>query len=260
MLPSMPSADDPIVVVPGPDARALGDRFAAHRELRACLDAVLEGRLGRLWSSRAAARADVGCYAFFGGDASTPGAQALVRGVIPPRELLWGTDSTWPILFRRVWGARLVERPMRAFDARGLALARLEPLAARVPEGYAIVPFDEALARQLDDGVHPHALRVFDDARSFVEQGLGYGATRDGLLACAATSYTIASGAIELAIATRPEHRRRGLATVTAASLAAACLQRGLVPQWNAANETSEHVAMRLGYRRAGLIEILYLT
>lgn len=256
----MSSTDDSITVVSGPTIGGLGARFAGHRELRAGLDAVLEGRLGTLWCSRSAARADVGCYAFFGGNAHTPGARALVHAVAPPRELLWGTDSRWLMLIREIWGPRVTERPMRAFDARGLERPRLERLATSGPQGYAIVPLDQPLAEQLDGDMHPHALQVFDDARSFVAHGLGHGAVRDGRLACAATSYTITSTAIELAIATRRDHRRRGLATATAASLAAACLARGLVPQWNAANETSERVALRLGFRRAGRVEILYLS
>ena len=46
------------------------DLFNDHTELRAVIDAALEGRLGRVAPSpdARAARLDIGCYAIFGGD------------------------------------------------------------------------------------------------------------------------------------------------------------------------------------------------
>lgn len=237
----------------------LAPRFDAHRELRACLDAVLEGRLGALWRCGEALRADVGCYAFFAGDAGDPGATALLRGVERPRELLVAAEPGWRAAAGEAWAGVIRDRPMRAMDPAALDVDALDALAARLPSGYALESFDESLARQLDEALRPHALAVFPSAKDFAARGIGRAAVHDGEVACAATSYTITATAIELAISTRERHRGRGLATATAAALAAACLRQGLTPQWNAANDTSVHVAERLGYRAPHPIEILYV-
>jgi predicted GNAT family acetyltransferase len=61
-----------------------------------------------------------------------------------------------------------------------------------------------------------------------------------------------------VAIATRPAFRGRGLAAATAARLLRECLERGLTPRWSASNPVSQRLAVRLGYRPAGVCEVLY--
>jgi GNAT superfamily N-acetyltransferase len=111
----------------------------------------------------------------------------------------------------------------------------------------------------LDNGLVPHALQVFRGPDDFVAHGLGFGAVLDGRLACAATSYTMSSRRSEVAIATRPEFRGRGLAAAAAAALMGHCLDHGLVPCWSASNPVSQRLAVRLGYQPAGWCEILFL-
>jgi predicted GNAT family acetyltransferase len=45
-----------------------------------------------------------------------------------------------------------------------------------------------------------------------------------------------------------PDCRRQGLGTAVGARLALHCLERGIEPQWLAANAASERLAIRLGY------------
>jgi predicted GNAT family acetyltransferase len=99
---------------------------------------------------------------------------------------------------------------------------------------------------------------VFPSARDLVEHGLGFGAvTKEGVLACAATSYTLSSRYLEVAIATRPAFRGRGLAMVVGAALMREALAQHLVPCWSASNPVSKRLAERLGYRPAGECEVL---
>ena len=66
----------------------LWDLFASHSTLRAVIDAVLEGNLGRALVGEPVdprvARLDIGCYAIFGGDAGVPEAAGLVESVSAP--------------------------------------------------------------------------------------------------------------------------------------------------------------------------------
>ena len=132
-------------------------------------------------------------------------------------------------------------------------------MAAR-SDGLELRPMDAALASKLDRNLRPHALQVFDSAEDFAARGVGFAAIDAGRPVCSATSYAFCSKSIELAIATHPDFRGRGLAGAVAARLMVHCLERGVTPHWNAANPVSQRLAGRLGYRPDGICEVLYLS
>lgn len=227
--------------------------YAGRRELRAVVDGVLTGGLGLAHADDRArprsARLDVGCYAILGGAADTRAARALVEGLRPPREIVFGGEASWRALVREVYGSRPQPRPMQEYDPSALDGAHLLRLAAALPAGYALRPLDASLAAQLGPDLAPHALLVYPDALDFARRGLGFGAVQGGRLVCAASGYTLCPTSLELAIATHPEHRGRGLGRAVAARLAAEALSRGIVPHWSAANPVSQRMARALGYR-----------
>lgn len=239
--------------------RDLPSLFAAQRTLPAIVEAGLEGRLGTIARVGEAARLSLGCYEVFAGDAACAGAARLIAGAARP-ELVYGNDPAWRQAILAARGDQVVDRPMTEFDAGGLDSDALADFAKAVSPGFAVRPLDAPLAAQLDAELEPHGLQVFPTARDFVARGLGYGAIApDGVLACAATSYTLSSRYLEVAIATRPPFRGRGLAMAVGAALAAEALARNLVPCWSASNPVSKRLAGRLGYRPAGECEVLLL-
>jgi len=239
--------------------RDLASVFATHTTLPAIVEAGLEGRLGSLACDRDAARLSLGCYEMFGGDAQSPGARRLIAGA-RRRELVYGNDPLWRAAILAVRGDEVIDRPMTEFDAGSLDPSALARAEASVDPGFTVRRLDEALASQLDGELEPHGLQVYASARDLVEHGLGYGAvTADGILAAAATSYTLSSRYLEVAIATRPAFRGRGLAMVVGAALLREALARNLVPCWSASNPVSKRLAVRLGYRPAGECEVLLL-
>jgi hypothetical protein len=237
--------------------------FAAH-PLPAVVDAVLEARLGFVSADDLeqpnAARLSLGCYEVVGGDAAHPAARELVANVPAGREIVYGNDPAWRRLIRDVHGTRAADRPMRTYDPSGLDRAALEPLAASLPPGHALVRLDVKLAGQLDAGLEPHALQVFASPQAFVAQGVGFGVVVDGVVACQATSYTLASRTLEVAIGTRSASRGRGLAAAAAARLLLFCLDASLLPQWSASNPVSQRLALRLGFRPGPECEVLLLS
>jgi len=70
----------------------------------------------------------------------------------------------------------------------------------------------------------------------------------------------MSSRTVEVAIATRPAYRGHGLAAAPAAALLEHCLETGLTPRWSASNPVSQRLAVRLGFRPAGVCEVLYLA
>jgi GNAT superfamily N-acetyltransferase len=234
--------------------------FTGRNELPAVVEAALEGRLGRVAAGEGAARLSIGCYEMFGGEAESAGAQPLVETAARPRELVYGRDPEWRRLILDVHGERVRDRPMREFDPSALDRGELARLETGLPHGFELRRLDLALAQQLDTELEPHGLQVFENPAHLVASGLGFGAVDAGRLACAATSYTRSSRYVEVAIATRPAYRNLGLAAAVAAALLRHCLQNGLIPCWSASNPVSQRLAARLGYRPAGVCEVLYLS
>ena len=232
--------------------------FLAHTTLPAIVEAGVEGDVGTLTRDGDAARLTLGCYEMFGGNASSEGARRLIADA-QRRELVYGNDPRWRAAILAVRGHEVVDRPMTEFDASGLDPVALARHASYAP-GFAVRPIDLELANQLDGELEPHGLQVFPTPRDLVERGLGFGAvTAEGVLACAATSYTLSSRYLEVAIATRPAFRGRGLALAVGAALMAAALARNIIPCWSASNPVSKRLAQRLGYRPAGECEVLLL-
>jgi GNAT superfamily N-acetyltransferase len=235
----------------------LASFFATHTTLPAIVEAGLEKRLGSMTLDGNAARLSLGCYELFGGDAGSVGARRLIAGA-RRRELVYGNDPAWRAVILEMRGHEVVDRPMTEFNAGGLDPAALARIEASVASGFTVCRLDVGLASQLDVELEPHGLQVFPSARDLVEHGLGFGAvTKEGVLACAATSYTLSSRYLEVAIATRPAFRGRGLAMVVGAALMREALAQHLVPCWSASNPVSKRLAERLGYRPAGECEVL---
>lgn len=238
--------------------------FSNHTELRAVVDAVLEGRLGRIHTDGGepprSARLSLGVYEILGGDAETEEAPRLIETVPRPCELVYGNDPAWRRRIQEVHGSEVHDRPMRSFDASTLQPEPLRAMVAGLPPGFVLRPLDLALAAQLDHDLEPHALQVFAGPEPFLDIGFGYGVVKDGTLACAATSYAVATAQVELAIASRAAFRGRGLAAAASAAFILEAKGRGLVPHWNASNPISQRLAARLGYGPGGICEVLYLA
>jgi GNAT superfamily N-acetyltransferase len=242
--------------------RRVAPLFASHLALPAVVDGVLRGGLGTIAAGDEAqpraARLSIGCYEIFGGDPAAAEAGRLVSAPASGKELVYGNLPDWRAFLLERLGPQVSDRPMQTFDPGALAPESLERTAASpLPEGYELRRLDAAWAARLDAELVPHALQVFASAAAFAERGVGYGIVAGSVLAAAATTYTISPSTAEVAIATRPAHRQRGLAMAVAARLMRHCLETGLTPHWNASNPVSIRLARRLGYRSAGVCEVL---
>lgn len=242
---------------------ALETLFDGHRTLRAVIDCVLEGRLGRISSDSTrtptVARLDLGCYAIFGGDPSRAESVSLVREVPAPRELLIPDAQAWRDLLVAIHRRRLTDRPMRTYATHGLKSARLRDQACILPAGFSLERMHVDAARQLDDSLVPHGMQVFPSPEALVEQGIGFIVLHDGVVAAQATSYALSSCKVEVAIATREAFRGRGLARAVGARMLLHCLEQGLEPEWSASNPVSKRLAVALGYRPGPLCDVFYL-
>ena len=88
----------------------------------------------------------------------------------------------------------------------------------------------------------------FKNADEFVEKGLGFVILKDGEIISGASSYVIYDNSIEIEIDTKREFREKGFATVCGAKLILECLNKGLLPSWDAQDLRSVALAEKLGF------------
>lgn len=88
----------------------------------------------------------------------------------------------------------------------------------------------------------------FLDYNDFMENAFAKCITHKGRIICAASCYCVYSRGAEVEIATHPDYRRQGLATVAGAAFIGECIKRGLTPHWDAANKMSLKIAQKLGF------------
>lgn len=88
--------------------------------------------------------------------------------------------------------------------------------------------------------------KSYDD---FEANGLGYVIIDNDEIVAGASSYTYCKGKIDITIGTLEEYRRQRLALACASKLILECLNRNILPQWDAANLQSVALAEKLGYQ-----------
>ena len=234
--------------------------FTDHPLLRAVIDAVIEDRGGQVLSLGPlpvrAAILDYGCYRVPGGDAETFQARDLLVDLQGPCEIVVPDDDAWRQLLHEVHADRISDRSMRSYVPGSRLAARTAALAKETPAGYRLQRMDAGLAALVGPETYPHGVQVLGGPEMFMQHGFGWGLLQDGELACAATSYALSDGAVEIAIATHPDHRQRGLAACAAAAMVQEALVREHEPHWNAFDPVSQHLAEQLGFVFAGMVEI----
>ena len=90
--------------------------------------------------------------------------------------------------------------------------------------------------------------------------GISYCIRHEGKILSVASTFMPFKDEFEIDVRTiDTEHRRMGLATVVSAALMIHALENGLVPHWDAANEASVGLALKLGYTNPEPWEAYYL-
>lgn len=196
-------------------------------------------------------------FVMYAGDSERPAARYFVETTERPCYVLPST-SDWDGLVRESAPAR--SRARYTFSSGGLDPRRLRELVNELPEGFEIRRFD---AGAVEQAAAEHWSRSFVEnfagIESFLERGIGFGAFAGGELVSGASSFAVYDTTVEIEVDTRPDYRRRHLAAAVSASLVLHCLEHGLVPHWDAANEASRALAERLGFtleRRYEVVQI----
>ena len=224
------------------------------------VEAVLDGTMGVAWAN-GERDPQVGVVGYpyirlfvLAGDPAHPAGKGFIAGIDETSALVLPSPG-WVDLLKQSHPDGIVERTRYAFSSESLDVDRLKKLASQVPAGYDLVPMQLKEARQLANEKsrfsEDHFLN-FDSIDQFIKKGFGFCMMKGGEIVCAATTFVVCKRGIEIQINTREEYRGKGLATATAAQLMLYSLEVGLDPSWDAANEISARLAVKLGYSRRG--------
>lgn len=163
-------------------------------------------------------------------------------------------NQGWAELIREYYGqgAKRVTRYAMKKEPEAFDEGKLKEIICRLPPEYTLCLMDERsfeLCRS--EGWSEDLVSQFADYSAYQERGLGAVALLSGIPVAGASSYGAYRGGIEIEVDTRPDHRRRGLASACGARLILECRQRGLYPSWDAQNLWSVGLAKKLGYHFA---------
>ena len=211
------------------------------------VQACLQGRMGRVQTlGKDSALASIGDFCFLAGE---PSPELLTAADAP---ILVPGSAGWEALIREVLGERAVPftRYATCREPENFRRDRLIRFTRSLPHGFSIHPIGREIYFTLMEEEWAWDLcGCFAGASDFLERGLGFVVTHNGMLVAGASSYAACDGAIEIEIDTRPDFRRLGLASACGARLILECLTRGIYPGWDAHDGRSLALAEKLGYR-----------
>lgn len=196
-------------------------------------------------------------FVLYAGDAGTPAARYFIDTTERPCYVLPSTRG-WEKLVRTASNPRSHTR--YTFSHERLEAGRLRGRPKALPDGFDIRRFDEAaVERAASERWSLSFVENFADPADFLERGIGFGVFRGEVLVAAASSFAVYDRTVEIEVDTHPSYRRRGFAAAASARLILACLERDLVPHWDAANEASRALAERLGFTLERRYEVVQL-
>ncbi|PFD39325.1 GNAT family N-acetyltransferase [Bacillus cereus] len=214
----------------------------------------LQGHMGNAWvdnlENPTVAQITVGIFVFYAGDPNSEEAEELLYN--PPDFTLAIVDSDeWKHRIETVHKGSIekIQRFRFSKNPEGLDRVHIQKLLSTLPEEYEIKKIDKDIAKASSfHELSEDFISQFDSIDDFIDRGVGYAILHKGQVVSAATSFSIYDVGIEIEIASHPNHRRKGLATVVASVLILDCLDRGKYPSWDGANSESVKLAKKLGY------------
>ncbi|RPF50309.1 GNAT family N-acetyltransferase [Aquisalibacillus elongatus] len=215
----------------------------------------LQGHMGTAWvddlNKPTVAQLIVGIFVFYAGNSKAKESDELLYN-LPDFTLAIANTEEWKEKIESVHKGYFEKFQRFEFhkNSSHLNKADLNEYLKQIPEGYKLVQIDSQIAKDPTlHGLSEDFISQFNSVNDFVKRGIGFAILKEGEIVCGATSYSIFDDGIEIEIATHPNHRRKGLATIAASALIKECLNRDLYPSWDGANFESARLAEKLGYQ-----------
>ncbi len=184
----------------------------------------------------------------FGGLGVGEVAKKLVS-TIPNKSGFFCPNDNWKALINERFGDKLKLKPRTKFSSAKLDREHIKKLKKKIPDGYEIVKINDDIIDLFEEKTKQKFIRFVGSLDYFKQNGFGFCALYDGKIVGDATNGGLVyENAFETDIEIHPDHRRKGLATTLAAHLIEYSLENDFDPRWDAANQPSVELALKLGY------------
>lgn len=196
---------------------------------------------------------------FVAGNNETSSAQEMVAS-IQPYILFVTDDKSWKHLLKQEWGNKLVTDIRRHLDHSSLDIEYLRSLKSNLEPEYTLKKLNLESVLQIQDDYSIPVRLYFGSLESLIARGIGFCIMQgEKVVSLAYTPFPfIDEFEIQVYTEDSVEYRRKGLATAVSAALIEYGLERGLTPHWDAANETSLKLALKIGYSNPKKWEAYY--
>jgi hypothetical protein len=231
--------------------------FAEHNRVDFGIDSILEGQSGKQIrvvvddvANPAVALLRYGTFGVLGGDASHPNAHALVQTINLPCALQ-PSPAAWMNLLQECYPDKIKKVERFSFTHEFINAGHLTSIIKQ--HSWNLHTIDIATAHAMEnDEWHKYHLPNYNSAAEFAANGFANGITIDGVPASVCSAALRCAKGIELNVITLPLFRNKGLAEIVAAATILSALEQELIPHWDAANDRSARLAMRLGFKATG--------
>lgn len=189
-------------------------------------------------------------FAFLAGDINSNNIEELLK-TIPDQSLLVVENEKFEKLIEERFKDKANKFKRYAFvrDIKNFNYDYIKGCINKLPKDYILKKIDEeVLENESFYNLSEDFIINFESKEDFLKRGLGYVILNDNKVISGATSFSIYDEGIEIEIDTHKDYRQKGLATIVAAKLIIECLDKGIYPNWDAANLISVSLAEKLGY------------
>jgi hypothetical protein len=240
--------------------------FSKHHRVDFGIDSILEGQSGKQISvavddvtNPAVALLQYGTFGVLGGDATHTNAHALVQSIHLPCAIQPSPEA-WMNLLHKNYADKIKKIERFSFTHQFIDAGDITSTIKQHYYTNNLHEIDTATAQAMENEEwHKYHLTNYNSAAEFAANGFAYGVTIDGVLASACSAALRCAQGIELNVITLPEYRNKGLAELVAAATILRAIEQDLIPHWDAANERSGRLAVRLGFRPTGSYFTYYL-
>jgi hypothetical protein len=244
----------------------LAPLFTKHHRVDFGIDSILAGQSGQQISvvvddvvNPHVALIRYGTFGVLAGDALHTSASALVRSIALPCAIQPSPDD-WMDLLHNMYADKIKKTERFSFTHAFIDAANINRIIKQHAGNYNLHEIDTATANVMEkDGWLKYHLLNYNSPADFAMNGFASGITINGTIASVCSAALRCAKGIELNVITLPEFRNRGLAEVVAAATIKKAMDKKLIPHWDAANERSARLAMRLGFKQTGSYYTTYL-
>jgi len=189
-------------------------------------------------------------HAFISGDPNSSSVHEILDLIPEETQMNLESDKWLPTINEHDFPGIL--RPKRRFrlNHEGIMKYGIACLKKPLPDGYVVRRVDRETAEQLPAILGDYIPLFFGNLDNFLEKGIAFCVKHGNNPISMAGSCIPYVKKLDVQITTvdSSECRRKGFGTAAAIALIEYCLNNAIEPHWNAANEPSVRMALKLGY------------